>query len=410
MLFNRLSIRRYFGVENKSLATPDAWLSDLFGATPSLSGVNVSPYTAMTCAPVSCAVRSISEAVGQLPLAIYKRLPDGGKKKALDHPLYDLLAAAPNPWTPSSLFRSQVTADSLLQPYGGFAQVVRVDGKPREIIRLDPMLSAIVVDYSNYEPEYAIKEDGKNPARIIPARDILHIHTPAYNPRGLVGEAREAIGLCMVLEQHAARLFGRGARPSGVLTIRNNPTADVLTKIKTAWQSAQSGTASGGTAVLPGDVAWTALAFSSVDSQFLELRKFAIGEIARVFRVPLHMLMEEGRSTPRSIESLGQEFVTMTLLPHLVRWEQELTLKLLAPEERKQFCIEFNLDAFARADLLARSQALAAVVSARILNPNEARSIGFGLPAYNGGDVFENFNTSSAHAGGALSSDAKEAA
>src|SRR4051812_4027856 len=107
--------------EKKSLAAPDAWLSDLFGATPSLSGVNVSPQSAMTCAPVSCAVRSISEAVGQLPLVIYKRLPDGGKEKAVDHPLYALLHDAPNPWTPAAQFRSTITADSLLQPFGGFA-------------------------------------------------------------------------------------------------------------------------------------------------------------------------------------------------------------------------------------------------------------------------------------------------
>ncbi|WP_234680807.1 phage portal protein [Bradyrhizobium monzae] len=393
------------GIETKaSLAEPDDFLLSLFGAAQTIAGASVTPASAMSCAPVACAVRSISEAVGQLPLRVYKRLPDGGKEPATDHPLFSLLGDAPNAWTPASVFRSQVTADALLQPYGGFAQIVRVDGKPYELIRLDPQLSSIVVDYSNFEPAYAIKADGKNPAREIPAADIIHIHSPAYRPtRGLVGEGREAIALCMVLEQHAARLFGNGARPSGVLSLKGNLTADALGKAKTAWQAAHSGTSSGGTAVLPSDASWQAMTFSSVDAQFLELRKFAIAEIARLFRVPLHMLMEADRAMPRSIEALGQEFVTMTLLPWLKRWEQALELKLLAKEERGQFCIEFNLDAFARADLLARAQALSVAVAARILNPNEARSIGFGLPAYEGGDTFENPNTSSAHAGGALS-------
>jgi HK97 family phage portal protein len=379
----------------------------LFGAAPTLSGVNVTPYTAMTSAPVACSVRAISEAVGQLPLHVYRKLPDGGKEIALDHPLYTLLHNAPNSWTPASIFRSQVTADSLLQPWGGFAQIVRADGKPFEIIRLDPQLSSIVIDYSNFEPLYAIKADGKNRAREIAAANILHIPTPAYNPsRGLVGEGREAIALALVLERHAARLFGNAARPSGVLSLKGNPTPAAITNAKASWQASQSGDKAGGTAVVPADATWQALTFSSVDAQFLEIWTFVIGEIARLFRVPLHMLMELDRSTPRSIESLGQEFVTLSLLPHLIRWEQELELKLLAPEERKRFCIQFNLDAFARADLLARAQALAAAVSARILNPNEARSIGFGLPAYEGGNVFENFNTSSAHAGGALNSNA----
>lgn len=398
-------LKSILGIETKaSLAEPDDFLLSLFGAAQTIAGANVTPASAMSCAPVACAVRSISEAVGQLPLRIYKRTADGGKEPASGHPLYRLLGDAPNAWTPASLFRSQVTADALLQPYGGFAQIVRVDGRPFELIRLDPQLSAIVVDYSNFEPAYAIKADGKNPAREIPAADIIHIHSPAYRPsRGLVGEGREAIALCMVLEQHAARLFGNGARPSGVLSLKGSITADALKNAKLAWQAAHSGTSSGGTAVLPSDASWQAMTFSSVDAQFLELRKFAIAEIARLFRVPLHMLMEADRSTPRSIEALGQEFVTMTLLPWLKRWEQALELKLLAKEERDQFCIEFNLDAFARADLLARAQALSVAVAARILNPNEARSIGFGLPAYDGGDTFENPNTSSAHAGGALS-------
>lgn len=406
--------RRSIGLETKaSLAAPDDLLLALFGAAQTISGASVTPASAMSCAAVNCAVRSISEPVGQLPLHLYKKLPGGGKEPAIDHALYGLLHDAPNSWTPAALFRSQLTADALLRPWGGFAQIVRVDGKPYELIRLDPAFSSITIDYSNYEPIYAIAENGKNPARQIPAADILHIHTPAFNPaRGLVGECAETIALAIVLEQHAARLFGNGARPSGVLSLKGNVTADALGKAKTAWMAAHSGNSSGGTAVLPSDASWQAMTFSSVDAQFLELRKYAISEIARIFKVPLHLLMAQDRSVPRSIEALAQEFITLTLLPWLTRWKQELELKLLTPEERKIYCIEFDVDSFARADLLARSQALSAAVSARILNPNEARAIGFGLPAYDGGDVFENFNTSSAHAGGALNSgnDAKDAA
>lgn len=387
-----------------SLADASGIYFDLFGATPTLAGVTVTPYSAMTCAPVACAVRSISEAAGSLPLHIYRKLSDGAKEKATDHPLYKLLHDAPNSWTPAALFRTQLMADALLQPYGGFAQIIRVDGgKPAELIRLDPQLSSIVVDYSNFEPAYAIKADGKNPACEIPAADILHIPTPAYNPsRGVVGEGRDVIALALVLERHASRLFGNAARPSGVLSLKGNATPETVATAKASWQASQSGDKSGGTAVLPLDAAWQPLTFNSVDSQFLEMRTYAVAEIARLFRVPLHMLMQVDRAQPRSIESIGAEFLAQALLPKLKLFEQELELKLLTPEERGQYCIEFNVDGFARADLLARAQALSAAVSARILNPNEARQIGFGLPAYEGGDVFENFNTSSAHAGGAL--------
>lgn len=381
-----------------SLADASGFYFDLFGAIPTLAGVTVTPHSAMTCAPVACAVRSISEAAGSLPLHVYRKLEDGGKEKATDHPLYKILHDAPNSFTPAALFRTELMADALLQPWGGFAQIVRVDGgKPAELIRLDPQSFPVIVDRSELEPTY--KLDGRE----IAGADLIHIPTPAYDPRkGLVGEGRNAIALALVLERHASRLFGNMARPSGVLSLKGNVTESTLKAAKAAWQASQGGDNGGGTAVIPSDASWEPRAFNSVDSQFLEMRTYAVAEIARLFRVPLHMLMQVDRAQPRSIESIGQEFLSQALLPRLKSFEQELELKLLAPEERDQFAIEFNIDGFARADLLARAQALSATVSARILNPNEARQIGFGLPAYKGGDVFENFNTSSAHAGGAL--------
>lgn len=389
------------GIETKaapSLADGSGFYFDLFGAAPTLAGVIVTPYSAMTCAPVACAVRSISEPAGSLPLHIYKRLPDGGKEKAVDHPIYKLLHDAPNSFAPAALFRTQLMADALLQPHGGFALINRVDGsKPAELIRLDPRTAPVAVDYSDLEPTY--KLNGK----LIAGTDLIHIPSPAYDqPKGLVGEGREAIALALVLERHGSRLFGNAARPSGVLSLKSTMTDVSIANAKAAWQASQGGDKAGGTAVIPADASWQPLTFNSVDSQFLEMRKYAVAEIARLYRTPLHMLMELDRSTPRSIESIGQEFLSQALLPRLKSFEQELELKLLTPQERARYCIEFNVDGFARADLLTRAQAMSTAVSSRVLNPNEARQMGFGLPAYEGGDIFENFNTSSAHAGGAL--------
>lgn len=400
-------LKSLLGIETKaapSLADASGFYFDLFGSGPTLAGVTVTPHTAMTCAPVACAVRSISEAAGSLPLHVYKKLPDGGKEKAIDHPLYKLLHDAPNNWAPAALFRTQLMADALLQPHGSFALINRVEGgKPAELIRLDPKSQPVAVDTGDVEPTYKLN------GRQIDGADLIHIPSPAYDQRkGLVGEGREVIALAMVLERHAARLFGNGARPSGVLSLKGTVTPDALGKAKAAWQAAHSGSNSGGTAVLPTDASWQPLTFNSVDSQFLEMRTYAVAEVARLFRVPLHMLMQVDRAQPGSIESIGQEFLSQALLPRLKAFEQELELKLLTPEERDQYCIEFNVDGFARADLLTRAQAMSTAVSSRVLNPNEARQMGFGLPAYEGGDVFENFNTSSAHAGGKLNSNTND--
>jgi HK97 family phage portal protein len=228
--------RQLLGLETKvaTLAAPDSFLLDLFGASTTNAGVLVSPRTAMSCAPVRAAVRAISEAIGQLPAYVYKRGPSGEKQRAPDHPAQRLLDGVANDWTPAGKLREDVTQDAALYPYGGFAYLNWVDGKPYELIRLDPERSAVVIDYSNLEPQYAVKEDGKSPARIIPRQNILHIPSPSLQGRGMVIEGREAIALAIVLEQYAARLFGNSARPSGVITTKGNLSATALAAVKSA--------------------------------------------------------------------------------------------------------------------------------------------------------------------------------
>ena len=340
----------------------------------------------MECAPVHCAVQSVSEAIGQLPVHVYKRSGEA-KERDTSHPAYPLLHDAANEWTPAATFREQITRDALLYPHGGFAFINRVDGgKPAELIRIDPEETPVAVTYADSEPVYKIGD------KQIDRQNILHIPSPSLNGCGLVHEGREAIGLAITLERHAARLFGNGARPGGVLSLKGVVTPDAIIKARTAWQAAHGGTNSGGTAVIPSDASWQSLTFSSVDAQFLELRKFAINEIARLFRVPSHMLFELERAAFRNTEQMGNEFLTYSLMSWIKRWEGEIKLKLFTAEERATYFAEFLTDDLARADLAARMEALGKAIAARILNPNEARAMN-NMPPYAGGDVFANPNT-----------------
>jgi HK97 family phage portal protein len=380
-------LQNLFGLERKSgTASPEAWLFDAFGVRPTSAGVVVTPRMAMECAPVHCAVQSISEAIGQLPVHVYKR-DDEAKERDVSHPAFALLHDAANDWTPAATFREQITRDALLYPHGGFAFINRVDGgKPAELIRIDPEASPVAVTYEDSEPVYKVGD------KEIDRQNILHIPSPSLNGCGLVHEGREAIGLAITLERHAGRLFGNGARPGGVLSLKGTVTPDAITKAKASWQAAHGGSNSGGTAVIPSDASWQSLTFTSVDSQFLELRKFAINEIARLFRVPSHMLFELERAAFRNTEQMGNEFLTYSLMSWIKRWEGEIKLKLFTPEERKTYFAEFLTDDLARADLAARMEALGKAIAARILNPNEARAMN-NMPPYAGGDVFANPNT-----------------
>lgn len=394
----RRGFRALFGrsvVEEKaaSLATPDAFLLELFGVQPSASGVTVTPRSAMRCTAVRCAVQAIAEGIGQLPIEVFTVADDGSKTALVDHPVHALLADQANDWTSAADFKEQLTRDALLHG-NGYAFVNRVNGQPFELTRLDPESVQVDIDLATSEPIYRIVQHAKV-LRQIDRRDVLHIKAPSLN--GVAGEspvmlAQDAIGLALVLERHAAQLFGNGAKPSGILSFPGNLTPEGAAKAKAAWQASQGGTKAGGTAVLDSGASFTPMTLTSTDAQFLELRTFAVQEIARVFRVPPHLLMELGRATWSNSAEMNRAFVDYSLRRWIAAWEGEVRLKLITPDERATLCAEFDLDDLLRADLGQRADAYQKLVAARVLNPNEVRALE-NRPPYAGGERFENPNT-----------------
>jgi HK97 family phage portal protein len=380
--------RSVFRLERKSAtsgtSSPEPWFLDLLGARPTSAGVTVTPRTAMECAAVHSAVTLISEAIGCLPLPIFKLAADGSKTPDTTHPVYPLLHDAANDWTSAEKFREEVTRDALLYRHGGFAEIARNnDGKPVNLIRIDPEISPVEIVWEDGEPQYSVA------GKPIDRQNLLHIPSPSLHGRGLIAEGREEIGRIIVLEQHMARLFGNSARPSGIISFKGVPAPDALTRAKKNWQEAHGGNKSGGLAVIPSDATWQAVTLSSVDAQFLELLKHSIADICRLFRVPQHMLFEMDRATWANSEQMNREFLSYSLLAWIKRWESEISLKLFTPDERKIYAAKFQTDQFVRPDFLAQVEALSKAVAARILNPNEARAK-IDMPPYVGGEQFVN--------------------
>lgn len=380
--------------ETRSLADPAPWLLDLFGATPALSGVTINPSTAMRSTPVRAAVGAISEAIGGLPLHVYRRDGDA-RERAPEHPAYALLHDQANDWTPAAMFREQVTRDALLHG-NGYGFINRQDGQPRELIRLAPTAVTVELDRTTSEPLYRLSDGATN--RVIDRRDILHIAAPSID--GVKGaspvmECKEAIALAITMERHAARLFGHGGRPSGLLKFPQRLGAETAKRIKASWQAAHAGENSGGTAVLEEGGEFQALTLNSVDAQFQQLWQHSILEICRVFRVPPHMVFELGRATWGNAAEMGATFLRFTLDRWLKAWQGEVRLKLIAPEDRGTFYAEFLTDDLLRTDLAARATAYSTLIAARVLNPNEVRAMENRAP-YAGGDQFINPNTSTA--------------
>lgn len=375
------------GLQRKSLANPTIDELSLFGALPTSSGVNVNAASAMRCTAVRAAVQTIAEAVGQLPVHVFDR--ETKERDAVD-PVAVLLNGQANEWTSASDMREILTRDALLHG-DGLAAIVRVDGKPKELVRYRPGQVTISADEWG-GPVYR-KGD-----RVIPRADVFHIKAPSLD--GIKGEApiqqaREAIGLAILLESHTANLFANGAQPGGVIEIPAGLGDDGLKKLRAAWRAAHEGADKAGkTAVLWDGAKYNAITFDPVSSQLLELRKFSISEIGRAFSIPVTFLGDLEKATWSNAESMNRQFLQMTLLPWLKRWEGEIALKLFTATEREQRYAEFMTDGLLRADFAARMTGYSQAISARFLSPNEARAAE-NRPPYAGGEKFENPNTTS---------------
>ena len=363
----------------------------------STSGKAVTERSAMQMTAVYSCVRILAEAVAGLPLHLYRYTDGGGKEKAIDHPLYQLLHDEPNPEMSSFVFRETLMTHLLLWG-NAYAQVIR-NGK-NEIIALYPLMpNKMTVDrdseghlyYTYYRgDDEAIKK--KEYAVTLQPRDVLHI--PGLGFDGLVGYspiamAKNAIGMAIACEEFGAKFFANGAAPSGVL--EHPGTIKDPSRVRDAWQSQFGGSSnSGKVAVLEEGMKYTPISISPEQAQFLETRKFQINEIARIFRVPPHMVGDLEKSSFSNIEQQSLEFVKYTLDPWVTRWDQSIQRILLTTEEKSKYFVKFNLDGLLRGDYQSRMNGYAIGRQNGWMSANDIRELENldRIPAEDGGDLY----------------------
>lgn len=372
-------LRALFSGERKSM---DAWSALVDAGSRTAAGIMVSPDRALKCVPAFAAVRVIAETMGTLPIHLYERKTDGSKSRADKHPLYKLLHDRPNQWTSAAEFVMSLQMDAVCHG-AGLAYANRSGDRIVELIRLPAGSTVVETDPDTLEPRYKVTLKS---GRTVTYRwqDVLHV--PALGGLAPIKQASEAIGLCMAMETHAANLFGRGARPSGLLKSAKKISDDVGARLKASWKGAHSGGSSGGTAILEDGIEFEALTFNSVDLQFQELRQFQVTEIARALRVPPTLIQDFGRATWGNATEMSQNFLTFTVMPWTKLWQGAIS-RLLTVEEQATYFPEFLVDDLVKADIAARFQAYAVAVQSRILLPNEIRAMENRAPI-EGGDEF----------------------
>lgn len=338
----------------------DAGYSFLFGRTT--SGKPVNETTAMQTTAVYACVRILSEAIASLPVHVYQYKDGGGKEMVIDHPLYQVLHDEPNPEMTSFVFRETLMSHLLIWG-NAYAQIIR-DGAGR-VLGLYPLLpnkmdvqrddkGEIYYVYSRSSDENPnFKEYGDIKLK---KEDVLHI--PGLGFDGLIGYspiamAKNAVGMTLACEEYGASFFANGANPGGVLEhpgVLKDPS-----KVRDSWNAVYRGTSNAHKiAVLEEGMKYQQVGIPPEEAQFLETRKFQINEIARLYRIPPHMVGDLEKSSFSNIEQQSLEFVKYTLDPWVIRWEQSLQKALLLPGEKGKYFIKLNVDGLMRGDYQSR--------------------------------------------------------
>lgn len=370
-------LKMLFRSRDKPTNFTNSRLSFLFGSTP--SGQQVNERTAMQSTGVYACVRILSESVASLPLHLYRYEDNGSKVKAREHPLYFLLHDEPNEEMTSFTFRETMMSHLLL--YGNaYAQVIR-NGRG-DVLGMYPLMpnQVEVQRAKNNELIYVYTKtsdgSGREEKISLTRSEVLHI--PGLGFDGLMGYspiamAKNAIGMALATEDYGARFFANGATPGGVLEhpgIVKDPE-----RLRETWQSQFSKGNVHRVAVLEEGMKFHQLTIPPDQAQFLETRKFQLNEIARIFRVPPHMIGDLDRSSFNNIEQQSMEFVKYTLNPWLVRIEQAIHQSLFFKDEKDTYFVKFNVSGLLRGDYETRMNGYAVGRQNGWLSANDIREL-----------------------------------
>jgi HK97 family phage portal protein len=382
-------LREIVQKRNVSLTAPPRWLLEYLGIGGAASGESFTVEGSLKVTAVLAGFTILTEDTSSLPLILYRRL-ERGKERAVDHPYYDLLHNAPNPEMTSMVYR-ELQVGHMLGWGNFFAQMLWDDaGTVTELWPLNP--ARMEIFRQNGERRYLYyKDDGQRVA--FRQQDILHI--PAFGFDGIKGYSRislakNAVGLALAAEKYGSRFFANDARPTVVLKSPKPMKAEAQKNLRDSWNEIyRSAENAGKVAILEEGLDLATIGIEPEAAQFLQTRQFQVAEIARMFRIPPHMLGDVTNSTSwgTGIEQQELGYLAHTLRPWLVRVEQQLNKDLLLPAERYQYFFEHLADALLRTDIVSRMNAYAVAINNAILSPNEAREAENRNP-YDGGDTY----------------------
>ncbi len=395
-------LTRLFGGGKKRSTGDEILRSSTFSAH-SISGIDINPATALSATAVLACFTMLCEDFAKLTPVLYREDSNGGRVPATDHDLYTLL------YTPNS-YQNYFEWAEMMQFWlvaRGNAFSVKIRDARGKVIALIPVASDWVAMWEAPDGGlfYRVTPSGlhlramlSDEPFLIPAEDVLHVK--GFSINGLLGASRlvlakEAIGLSLAYERQAAQWMGQGASVNGVLTTDKSLTPEAAKRMAQDWRDNKSGLQNAGKVlVLEQGLKWQETAMTAVDAEFIASRGLQLAEIARVFRVPAHMIGDLARSTNNNITQQAQEYINLTLSSYTMRWRWKLDVEF---DLRAQgIHLDYDLSALTRADITQRYANYARGIAGGFLTPNEARKDDGRDPKPNGDELLKPSNLASA--------------
>ena len=358
-----------------------------FFGSSTYANKTVTPDSALQLATVWACVRLLSETVATLPIGVYERLPNGGRRSASDHPLYEVLHDSPNADFTAAEFWEGVVVCLCL--WGNFyAEHARSTRRLTALTMLRPDRMSVERD-DNGALIYRYRDE--DATRVYQQNEIFHVRGfGAGLDVGLspISYARQSLASAMATDESAAKLFANGLQTSGVLTTDAALKPEQRTQLEAVMAKYIGSPNAQKMMILESGLKWQAVPMNPEDAQMLQTRTFQVEEICRWFRVPPWMVGSTEKSTSwgTGLEQQMIAFLTFSLRPYLTRIEQAVRRQLIIGADKRRFYAEFSLEGLLRADSAGRAELYSKLSQHGILNRNEIRELENREP-FDGGDV-----------------------
>ncbi len=381
-LLDRLRVAwRVVRADSNSTRAPwDDWWYTAAGAQASRSsaGASITPETALTLGAVYRAVRLLSDDVAQLPLHVYRSLPDrpsglpGGKER-LRNDLAEVIGKRPNARQTSYEFRQMLTSHLLLRGNGYARITAGARGAVSELNPIHPARVTVRIADTGRKVFLIRTQSGEE---TLGHDDVFHLCGFSSDPDAAEGMspvtlARTSLGLTMATEEFGARQFSQTPRPSFLLEHPGRVDKEAAERISASFRETWAGPSGwGGVPLLEDGMKAAAVGMSHDDAQYLQTRQFQVTDVARWFGVPPHMIGDLSRATFSNIEQQAIDYVTHSLMPWLVLWEQTIGRDLILDDS----FAEHVVDGLLRGDAVSRAQTEQLYINMRATTPNEVRA------------------------------------